>query len=178
MKDDREKWARVRIIMIGTFFGLLFLIVTGRAFYLQILQHEEMVKRADKQHQRIVPLTPARGAIMDRNGTPLAVSVEMDSCYGEPRHIQDVEGTAAVLAPLLGTPKNELVKKLSAGKGFVWLERRLTPEIALRVQEHEIARHRFCQGEQALLSQCGDRVTRDRFHRSGSQRPGRDRAQI
>jgi cell division protein FtsI (penicillin-binding protein 3) len=138
MKDDREKWARVRIIMIGAFFGLLFVIVIGRAFYLQILQHEEMVKRADKQHQRIVPLTPARGAIMDRNGTPLAVSVEMDSCYGEPRHIQDVEGTATVLAPLLGTPRNELVKKLSNGKSFVWLERRLTPEVALRVKNMKL----------------------------------------
>ena len=138
MKDDREKWARVRIVIIGTFFGLLFLCVTGRAFYLQILQHEEMVIRADKQHQRIVPLTPARGAIMDRNGTPLAVSVEMDSCYGEPRHIQDAEGTAAVLSPLLGTPKNELLKKLSNGKSFIWLERRLTPEIALRVKNMKL----------------------------------------
>jgi cell division protein FtsI (penicillin-binding protein 3) len=138
MKDDREKWARVRIVMIGTFFGLLFLTVTGRAFYLQILEHEEMVKRAEKQHQHIVPLTPARGAIMDRNGTPLAVSVEMDSCYGEPRHIQDAQGTAAVLAPLLGAPKNELVRKLSSGKGFVWLERRLTPEVAQRVRNMKL----------------------------------------
>ena len=138
MKDDREKWARIRIVMIGTFFGLLFVCVVARAFYLQILKHEEMVKRADKQHQRIVPLTPARGAIMDRNGTPLAVSVEMDSCYGEPRHIEDVEGTAAVLAPLLGTPKLELVKKLSSNKSFVWLERRLTPEAALRVKNMKL----------------------------------------
>jgi len=138
MKDDREKWARVRISMIATLFGLLFVIVIGRAFYLQIIQHEELVKRADKQHQRIVPLTPARGAIMDRNGTPLAVSVEMDSCYGEPRHIQDVEGTATVLAPLLGTPKSEIVKKLSSGKSFIWLERRLTPEVALRVKNMKL----------------------------------------
>jgi cell division protein FtsI (penicillin-binding protein 3) len=138
MKDDREKWARIRIVMIGVFFGLLFLSVTARAFYLQIIQHEEMIKRADKQHQRIVPLTPARGAIMDRNGTPLAVSVEMDSCYAEPRHIQDIDGTAAVLAPLLSTPKNEIVKKLSSSKHFVWLERRLTPEIAVRVKNMKL----------------------------------------
>ena len=138
MSDEREKWARVRIVIIGSFFGLLFLAVVGRAFYLQIIQHEELVKRAEKQHQRIVPLTPARGAIMDRNGTPLAVSVEMDSCYGEPRHIQDVPGTAEVLAPLLGTPKQELIKKLSTGKSFVWLERRLTPEIAQRVKNMKL----------------------------------------
>ena len=134
MSTDREKWARVRIIIIGTFFGLLFLSVAGRAFYLQILKHEELVKKAEKQHQRIVPLTPARGDIMDRNGTPLAVSVEMDSCYAEPRHIQDVDGTAAVLAPFLGTTPQELRKKLATGKGFVWLERRLTPEHSSRIK--------------------------------------------
>src|SRR5690242_19912126 len=128
MKDEREKWARVRIIMIGTFFGLLFLGVVGRAFYLQVLQHEESIRMAEKQHQRIVPLTPARGAITDCNGTPLAVSVEMESCFAEPRHIQDMEGTAAVLAPFLGTSKQEIVRKLAGNRNFVWLERRLTPE--------------------------------------------------
>lgn len=138
MTDDREKWARVRIVMIGTFFGLLFLSATGRAFYLQILKHEDMIKRAEKQHQRIVALTPARGAIMDRNGTPLAVSIEMDSCYAEPQHIQDIEGTAEVLAPLFGSSKNELVKKLTSSKHFIWLERRMTPEVAVRVKNMKL----------------------------------------
>jgi cell division protein FtsI (penicillin-binding protein 3) len=138
MSEDREKWARVRIIMIGTLFGLLFLSVTARAFYLQILQHEEMVKRAEKQHQRIVPLTPVRGAIMDCNGTPLAVSVEMDSCYAEPHHIQDIPGTAAVLAPLLGIPKNEIVRKLTTSKHFIWLERKMAPETSLRVKNMKL----------------------------------------
>ena len=67
MKDEREKWARIRIIMIGTVFGLMFLMVVGRAFYLQILQHEELVKKAEKQHQHRVDLTPARGSILDPN---------------------------------------------------------------------------------------------------------------
>ncbi len=124
--------------MIGTVFGLLFLSVVCRAFYLQIIKHEDMVKRADKQHQRIVPLTPARGAILDCNGTPLAVSVEMDSCYAEPRHIQDIDGTAAVLAPIFGTAKGDIVKKLSSSKHFVWLERKMTPEIAVRVKNMKL----------------------------------------
>lgn len=138
MRDEREKWARIRIIMIGTFFGLLFLSVTCRAFYLQIIKHEDMVKKAEKQHQRIVPLTPARGAIMDRNGTPLAVSVEMDSCYAEPRHINDIEGTAAVLAPIFGTQRHELVKKISSARNFVWLERRMAPEMTARIKNMKL----------------------------------------
>lgn len=138
MKDEREKWARVRIIMIGTIFGLMFLTVIGRAFYLQILQHEELVKKADKQHQHRVDLTPARGSILDRNGTPLAESIHMDSCYAEPRRIKDVDGTAAVLAPILGVPKHELVAKLSINKSFTWVERWLAPETATRIKNMKL----------------------------------------
>ena len=138
MKDEREKWARVRIIMIGTVFGLMFLTVIGRAFYLQILQHEELVKKADKQHRHRVELTPARGSILDRNGTPLAESIHMDSCYAEPRRIKDVDGTAAVLAPILGVPKQELVAKLSINKAFTWVERWVAPETALRIKNMKL----------------------------------------
>jgi len=134
MKDEREKWARVRIVMIGTVFGLLFLNVVGRAFYLQILQHENLVKKADKQHQHKVDLTPGRGSILDRNGTTLAESIHMDSCYAEPRRIKDVDGTAGVLAPILGIPKGELVAKLSLNKSFTWIQRWLAPEVATRVR--------------------------------------------
>ena len=138
MKDEREKWARVRIIMIGTIFGLLFLTVVGRAFYLQILQHENLVKKADKQHQHRVELTPARGSILDRNGTTLAESIHMDSCYAEPRRIKDVDGTAGVLAPMLGIPKSELVARLSVNKSFIWIERWLAPEVATRVKNMKL----------------------------------------
>ncbi len=138
MKDEREKWARVRIIMIGTVFGLLFLSVVGRAFYLQILQHENLVKKADKQHQHKVDLTPARGSILDRNGTTLAESIHMDSCYAEPRRIKDVDGTAGVLAPILGIPKDELVARLSVNKSFTWVERWLAPEVATRVKNMKL----------------------------------------
>lgn len=138
MNDDREKWARIRIIMIGTLFGLMFLTVAGRSFYLQILQHEELVKKADKQHQHKIDLTPARGSILDRNGTTLAESIQMDSCYAEPRRIKDVDGTAGVLAPILGIPKHELVARLSVNKSFAWVERWLPPEVALRVKNMKL----------------------------------------
>ncbi len=138
MKDDREKWARVRIVMVGTIFGLLFLTVVGRAFYLQILQHENLVKKADKQHQHRVELTPARGSILDRNGTTLAESIHMDSCYAEPRRIKDVSGTAAVLAPILGVPKGELADRLSVNKSFIWIERWMAPEVAIRVKNMKL----------------------------------------
>jgi cell division protein FtsI (penicillin-binding protein 3) len=134
MRDDREKWARHRIIIIGALFGLLFMAVSGQAFKLQILQHEDMVKKAERQHQRVVPLIPARGAIMDCNGNNLAVSVEMQSCYAEHRNIEDVEGTAAVLAPFLEMPAHEIAQKINGARNFTWLARRLPPEKAVQIK--------------------------------------------
>jgi cell division protein FtsI (penicillin-binding protein 3) len=134
MKDEREKWTRVRIIMIGTVFGLLFLNIVGRAFYLQILQHENLVKKADRQHQHKVDLTTGRGSILDRNGTTLAESIHMDSCYAEPRRIKDVNGTAGLLAPILGIPKHELVARLSLNRSFTWIKRWMAPEAATRIR--------------------------------------------
>ena len=138
MKNEREKWARIRIIMIGTVFGLLFLTVVVRAFYLQILQHENLVKKAERQYQHKVDLTPARGSILDRNGTTLAESIQMDSCYAEPRRIKDVDGTAGVLAPILGIPKHELVATLSVNKAFVWIQHCLAPETATRARNMKL----------------------------------------
>jgi cell division protein FtsI (penicillin-binding protein 3) len=138
MKDEREKWARVRIIIIGVIFGALFFSVVGRAFYLQIVQHETLVKKADRQHQHKIDLTPARGSILDRNGTTLAESIHMDSCYAEPKRIKDVDGTAGVLAPILGIPKSELIERLSVNKSFTWVERWLAPEVAARVKNMKL----------------------------------------
>ena len=138
MKDEKEKWARVRIIFIGTIFGLLFLTVVGRAFYLQILQHENLVKKADRQHRHKIDLTPGRGSILDRNGTTLAESIHMDSCYAEPRRIRDVDGTAGVLAPILGIPKHELVATLTSNKAFVWIEHWVAPDVVTHAKNMKL----------------------------------------
>lgn len=138
MKDELEKWARIRIIFVGTVFGLIFLNVIGRAFYLQILQHEKLVTKADRQHQRKVDLTPVRGSILDCKGTTLAESIHMDSCYAEPHRIKNVDETAAVLAPILGIPKTELVEILSADKAFTWVARWLAPDMATRVKNMKL----------------------------------------
>lgn len=139
MRDQREKWARVRIVLLAGLFACCFLAVGGRAFYLQVLHHDQLVKLAERQHNRTVPLIPARGGIYDRNGAPMAVSLEMDSLYAEPRRIKDPHGTATVLAQILGEPQHELLKKLTADRGFVWLGRRLTPELAARIKQLHLA---------------------------------------
>jgi len=121
-------------------FGAAFLATAGRAFYLQVLQKEKLVRLAEKQHQRVERLTPARGAIYDSNNDPFAVSIDMDSCYAmtrdiEPENLADV---VAKLAPQLGMSRPELEGKLKGARNFVWLARLMAPEQAKKVKELDL----------------------------------------
>ncbi|HEX9022737.1 MAG TPA: penicillin-binding protein [Geobacteraceae bacterium] len=138
MRDRKEKWTRIRIRMIGGVFIFFFAITSARAFYLQVIKKEQLVKLAERQHQKIVALTPARGAIYDRNNAPLAVSIEMDSCFAEPRNIENIDETVAKLAPLLGMTRETLRQKLAGNKGFVWLERRMPPDQVQKIKTLEL----------------------------------------
>lgn len=138
MIDPRGKWAKLRIRMIGGLFVFFFVITSARAFFLQVVKRDQLVKLAERQHQKIVPLTPGRGAIYDRNNAPLAVSVEMDSCYAEPRNIDNITNDAARLAPVIGMDRELLVKKLTGSKGFVWLQRRIPPDMAQKIKALDI----------------------------------------
>ncbi|MBT1076437.1 penicillin-binding protein [Geobacter grbiciae] len=134
MRYDAEKWITLRIRFIGGFFVLLFALTFCRAFYLQVIKRDYLLKLADRQHQKIIPLTPVRGTIYDANGAALAVSVEMDSCYAEPKSMEDLGEASAQLAPVLGMPKESILKKLQGNKNFVWLQRRLTPDVVKRIR--------------------------------------------
>jgi cell division protein FtsI (penicillin-binding protein 3) len=138
MRNDREKWGKLRIRAVGFFFALFFAVVAGRSFYLQVIKEDELVRIAERQHQRTVPLTPVRGTIYDCTGAPLAVSVEMDSCYAEPRTIENIHETASKLAPVLGMPVSELEAKLTGNRSFAWLQRRILPETAAKVKELDL----------------------------------------
>ncbi|QSV47133.1 penicillin-binding protein [Geobacter benzoatilyticus] len=138
MRYDAEKWITLRIRFIGGFFVILFALTVCRAFYLQVINRDYLLKLADRQHQKVIPLTPARGTIYDTNGAALAVSVEMDSCYAEPKSIADLRAAAARLAPVLEMPQETVFRRLQGNRNFVWLKRRLTPDVAKRVHELDI----------------------------------------
>jgi len=135
MRDKKEKWTRVRIRIIGACFAAFFIVVSARAFYLQIIKQDSWIKLAERQHRKIVPLTPARGTIYDSTGSSMAVSIEMDSCFAEPDRMGSVPQAAARLSPVLGIPREQLQKKLGSNKNFVWLQRQITPDQVRRIKD-------------------------------------------
>src|SRR5210317_2110419 len=131
---ELEKGVRFRIKLIGVVFTLCFALVAMRAFDLQVLQEQEWEERAERQHQKVIPLTPQRGTIYDSNGEELAVSVDVDSVYVEPKKLEDRVAATKALAKSLGLPSRTIKAKLKNDGNFVWLQRQVTPSQSEKVR--------------------------------------------
>jgi len=90
--------------------------LVGRLAHLQLLSHQEYQAQAQDEHQDSLVLNPRRGAILDRNGYPLAASVDaydvlVDSqVWDDPAQAQQ---RAEALANLVNRPPQYILTDLS-----------------------------------------------------------------
>lgn len=130
-----------RFWLICLFFLIWAGTISGRLFWLQIMRHHEYVERAQKQQQRTFEVAPRRGILYDRNLHELAMTVQVDSVYAVPTEIEDKQAAANALAAIVHiesddtqTTAAEIHERLEAGRGFAWVARRVTPEVAAKVK--------------------------------------------
>jgi len=105
----------------------------ARLGYLQLVCYSDYLARAQRQQQRIVEISPKRGAIYDRNMRELAMSVQVESCFAVPIEIAKPEMAARLLSGVLGVPSAEIEARLSTSRAFVWIARKLSLEKAARI---------------------------------------------
>ena len=85
--------------------GLILLWGAGleaRLVFLQVIAHEDFVRRARDQQQQVFEPEPARGDILDRNGEMLAYSVESNRVIADPSQVRDSVKDAAEICAALG----------------------------------------------------------------------------
>jgi cell division protein FtsI (penicillin-binding protein 3) len=113
---------RAHLIEIILFF--CFSAVFVRLFFLMVLDHEELMQKAEQQYKKVRTLKPHRGVIWDNNMRQMAVSVETKSLYAVPSQIQDVRGLTRRLAPILMVSEKELRGKIlsRSEKDFLWIK--------------------------------------------------------
>jgi cell division protein FtsI (penicillin-binding protein 3) len=123
---------RLRVVKI--FFITLFLVIAGRAFQLQVLQGERLMRLGERQHLKEWIVLPKRGALFDRAGEPLALSMESQSVYARPHRVQDPEKLSRELAQILNLRISDVKQKLSSDKPFVWIKRQVSSPEAEKIQ--------------------------------------------
>src|SRR6476660_5494280 len=114
---------RRRLLFAKVLFSFLFLIVGGRAFQLQVLQGDRLKRLGERQHLKEWIVLPKRGAVLDRSGEPLALSLEAQSVYARPHRIHDPETVSRSLAKILNLDVVEVNQKMTSDKPFVWIKR-------------------------------------------------------
>ncbi len=124
MKADIEnKYIRIRIAVIAVFFGISFLIIGARAFYLQVFRNTDMSERAAKEYIKVLKSYGKRGSIYDTAGREMAVSIDAESVAVCPPRIKDPEAVAEALERELKIDGNELIRHIESGRRFLWGKR-------------------------------------------------------
>jgi cell division protein FtsI (penicillin-binding protein 3) len=129
-----------RLYALLLIFLLCSFALIARAVNLQVMEADFLQKQGKARHLREVKSASTRGVITDRNGEPLAVSTPVDSVWVNPGELLEYPEKIEPLADLINANADEIERKLTqrAGKEFVWLLRRLNPEVADRIRELDI----------------------------------------
>jgi cell division protein FtsI (penicillin-binding protein 3) len=127
---------RSKFIVASIAFG--FVLLAGRAAYIQIFDNDFFQHQGEVRYQRTLELPANRGRILDRNGLILASDMPAPSIWAIPEDIErDDPATQQKLkqaARLLGMAQKDFDKKLEdEDKSFVWLKRQVDEPIARQV---------------------------------------------
>lgn len=132
------KGLQKRFLILCIIFITVFLAINVKAVALQIFKRGALKEMAVKQHQKQLPANPTRGDIFDRSGEKLAVSIEVNSVYANPKEIDDIKEASRILSSILSISMPELTKKLSQPKGYVWIKRKITFKEAEEIQREKL----------------------------------------
>ncbi|MFU8832887.1 MAG: peptidoglycan D,D-transpeptidase FtsI family protein, partial [Wenzhouxiangella sp.] len=139
-KTSPQIHGAVRLWLTAGVMLIVALVLVGRAVNLQVMETDFLQGQGEARFLRQVAIPTVRGNILDRHGEPLAVSTPVESVWAHPGELLQVADRIPMLAGVLGTPADDLERRLTqrAGREFVWLQRRVHPDLADRVRELEI----------------------------------------
>nr|HPN73111.1 penicillin-binding transpeptidase domain-containing protein [Candidatus Omnitrophota bacterium] len=114
-----------RRYMVMLAFCGFFLFIFARLFYIQVVDRDKYSVLAEKQHNQILQVEPRRGTVFDRYMDPLAINMEVESVFCNPRVVTDKKSLSDTLAEELDLEVSDVEKKLERDKAFVWIKRKI-----------------------------------------------------
>tara|TARA_R110002072_G_scaffold288917_1_gene455491 strand:+ start:171032 stop:172942 length:1911 start_codon:yes stop_codon:yes gene_type:complete len=122
-----DKFRKHKIITIFCAFIVMFVLVVGKAFKVQVIDRKELITRSESQTYRKIKVYPKRGNIYDRNGNPLAINIQTYSIFTIPKKLKSEKNTYRKISQII--PKlnyKDIVKKISGRKRFTWIARKIS----------------------------------------------------
>lgn len=127
---------RVRLIAITVVMLLAFVGLIARAAQLQLVEQDFYEKEGKARFTRVAKLAAHRGAILDRNGEPLAVSTPVDTVWVNPKELEMSPAEFKRLAEALQRDVTWLTQRVSSNldRDFLYLVRQMNPKNAAQVK--------------------------------------------
>src|SRR5579859_7644463 len=129
---------QLRIASICALFVGCTLVLVGRLYTFQVLDTTRYQQLANEERHAEIPIIPIRGALLDTNGRPLAVSVRYDSVYVLGTLVggsDKADQLASRLSPVLDVPAAELRAAIDPQNGHpVVLKSGVPSAVAEQVQ--------------------------------------------
>jgi cell division protein FtsI (penicillin-binding protein 3) len=104
----------------------------------QVFETAFLQEQGELRYLRVMEVGASRGMITDRNGEPLAISTPVKSVTANPRRLQGDAETIGALAATLSLDPDRLRRILSSDRGFVYLRRRINPDLAEEVRKLDL----------------------------------------
>lgn len=118
---------RSRLGVVMVMFGVLFGLIAAKLAYLGFVP-------AKNSEGARYAITTSRPDLTDRNGQLLATDIKTISLFAEPRRIIDADEAGERLRTVLpDLDAQTLHAQLSSDAGFVWLQRKLSPDQQQRI---------------------------------------------
>lgn len=140
----RARWMRIRIGILSGFLAIGLGLLVSAGYSLMVEDGPAWRELAESQRQRRLHVSPKRGALYDRNGSALAVSVEVPSVSMDavellrgtaPGQVPVVARDAANrIAQVLSLDAAQVERRILAKRRFAWLKRQITADEAEKVR--------------------------------------------
>ncbi len=137
MTGEAQRQAGARLRLLGGVLLLGLLLLGARAVELTLLD-ERGARRGRAQTGTVLKVASARGALLDRTGAELAVTMSAPSVYAVPTEVKDAATAARALAHALGRDASGIEKRLEQPSPFVFLARWTSEDEADAVRALEL----------------------------------------
>jgi cell division protein FtsI (penicillin-binding protein 3) len=130
----KEKYIKLRVLIVGLVFIVLFGVIGAKAVHLQVYRSPWLAQKASNQYEKSFKSSGKRGTIYDRNLREMAVSIDVTSIAVRPAKIRQPNTASRALAKALKADHRKIKRKLKSKSPFVWIKRQASPKETAAVQ--------------------------------------------
>ncbi len=128
---------RLVAALVAAMFAMAGIVV--RLAFLQVRESGTYAELGSTQRDHTETLPAVRGEILDRDGVPMALTLEARDVYANPSLVTAPRSEAEQIAAILGRPQRGIREALTSSGTFAFVERQVDADVAAQLAELHLA---------------------------------------